>query len=169
MYLKDFLYGYIENFTEQYFSYRRITKKDDGTAIRDNDIIKGKGIYRKKGSQYYRLNLDGPVDIRWYGAVGDGITDNAKSINEAIAASPFIKIPSGDFAISSPVIINSTIQITGEGILQSKLTCLGKDMSAIVLGSNANILNLSMVKLSNLTINKGKYGVSAIRETGAKL
>jgi hypothetical protein len=165
----DLVLGLVEDYTGEYVTYRKITTKDDGTPIKDNDIVKGKGIYRKKGAEFYRMNIEGPINIRWYGAISDGITDNSESITEALAASPFIKFPAGNFAISSPILINSTVQIVGEGFLLSKLTCLDKNMSAFVLGSNTAVSNISLLSLSNFTINKGKYGISAVRETGSKL
>ena len=165
----DMIFGLVEDHTGEYVTYKKITSKDDGTPIRDNDIIKGKGIYRKKGVEFFRMNFEGPVNVRWYGAIPDGKTDNSESISQALSASQFIKLPAGNFAISSPILINTAAQIVGEGLQLSKLTCLNKEMSAIILGSSERVTNISLLYLSNFTISKGKYGISAVREAGTKL
>jgi hypothetical protein len=165
----DFVFGLIEDFTTEYVSYRKVTTKETGEPITDKDIVVGKGIYRKKGKEYFKMIFDGPVNIRWYGAVADGRTDNALCISQALEASPYVKIPAGNYGIASPITVNATATITGESPLASKLTCLNTDMSALVVGEKSTTRNISLLTLANFCISKGKFGISAVRQTGDEL
>ena len=167
--IEETVVGLFDDNTGQYVTYSKASKKDDGTEISDADIIKGRGIYRKKGSQFYVMNFDGPVNIRWFGAVGDGKTDNYECFLQALKVSSFIRIPKGNFAISKSISINKTVQLLGDGMNVSTLTCLEKNSSALVLGDNSAVKTLSLVNLSNLTLKNGKFGISAVRENGPQL
>lgn len=164
----DLIAGLIEDNTGQYVTYKKVKVKSDGTPVTSADVIPGRGIYRKKGADFFKLNFDGPVNIRWFGAIPDGKTDNSESIQQAINASSFIQIPAGNFAISNSIVITKPVKIVGLGFQESKLVCTNTNMAAIVLG-NENTTNLSLLTFEGFTIFKGKYAISASREVGKEL
>ena len=60
---------------------------------------------------------DGAVNVKWFGAVGDGVTDDTSAIQAAIdAASPngSVFIPNGNYSISDSINVTGPITIFGE-------------------------------------------------------
>jgi hypothetical protein len=61
------------------------------------------------------------LNVRDFGAKGDGIADDSVAINACIAAASaitrgkYIHIPKGDYKISSPITVNRPIVLQGEG------------------------------------------------------
>lgn len=58
----------------------------------------------------FRRNYSGPVDVRWFGAVGDGVTDDTAAIQAAVDASPSVRcVPGAAHVISAPIRIPSGV------------------------------------------------------------
>ncbi len=45
------------------------------------------------------LQVDGEANVLWFGALGDGVTDDQPAIQSALSRTPFIYLPSGNYAI----------------------------------------------------------------------
>ncbi|MBW3571031.1 MAG: glycoside hydrolase family 55 protein [Gemmatimonadetes bacterium] len=68
------------------------------------------GVIQDKGGAVY--------NVRGYGAVGDGVTDDTTAIRDAIAAVPYggtLYIPTGKFRVTDTITINKPISIVGSG------------------------------------------------------
>jgi hypothetical protein len=74
------------------------------------------------GSSAWLRIIDGPINIKWFGAVGDRTTDDTASIQAAIEfaetlltpiagtlATPAVYIPVGNFITTSPLLISATM------------------------------------------------------------
>ena len=107
--------------------------RDDSDATSpDND---GTVLIDALGRRWKRIFI-GAADVRWWGAVGDGVNDDTIAIQNAIAAaSPFkwngsvsatkqamfnkpaatIIFPSGVFRVTAPIALNPYIVIKGSG------------------------------------------------------
>ena len=76
-------------------------------------------LYKKIDNKYYRrVLIDDTVNIKWFGAKGDGVTDDSIPIQKAINSSHSIRIDSGEYLINSPIIIGikfSGLSIKGCG------------------------------------------------------
>lgn len=63
--------------------------------------------------------FSGQVSVKWYGATGDGTTDDTTAISAAIAATKSIYFPPGTYKTSSPLLIAAsgyTIQGAGKNV-----------------------------------------------------
>jgi len=58
---------------------------------------------------------------QWFGALGDGINDDTKAIQDAIDISNHVYIPSGNYNISSSIILNKHIRIEGENRISTTI------------------------------------------------
>jgi len=62
-------------FGSHFFEWDATSTEDDngGTIIKLNSVATGR----------YKLKYDGAVNVRWFGAIGDGVTDDSSSIQKA--------------------------------------------------------------------------------------
>jgi hypothetical protein len=96
-----------------------------GTAEADN----GGTIIQSAGLTYYRETQGIEVSVKWFGAFGDGVTDDTSFIQSAItslttAVGGTISFPNGKYSVSSPIAIsanntllegNNCVIITSDG------------------------------------------------------
>lgn len=78
----------------------------------------------------------GRINVRKYGAVGDGTTNDQTAITNAIAATPaggVLYFPEGTYLVSTTVSVNKAITIQGTGNSRIKVT---GNISAFTLNSN---------------------------------
>jgi len=63
----------------------------------------------------WRRQFTGPLDIRWFGATGDGMTDDAPAFNTALAAAEggAVYVPNGQYRVFS-TLSATNVQIIGE-------------------------------------------------------
>ena len=63
-----------------------------------------------------QAKLEESVSVKDFGAVGDGVTDDAPAFRLAIAASKNIFVPAGNYLIGSNIDINTSATFVGEGV-----------------------------------------------------
>jgi len=115
---------------------------------------------------YYALQYDGAVNVKWFGAAGDGVTDDTTAIQAAIdycvnfSANDIFCDP-GVFIISSSLTVGGYIKFSGSGNSQfatSNYTSLvqrgtifrliTKDISLFLPNSNCKFNNFSCINYS---------------------
>ena len=66
-------------------------------------------------SQFFTSGLVGLVDVRDYGAVGDGVTDDSQAFKDAddAAAGRTVMVPEGDYLLESNVTMDSPVRFQG--------------------------------------------------------
>lgn len=63
----------------------------------------------------YNENFERGANIKWFGAVGDGVTDDTVAIQAALNSNPHIVIPQGEYTIKNSInLVNNTF-IEGQG------------------------------------------------------
>lgn len=103
----------------------------------------------------------GRTNVRKYGAVGDGTTNDQTAITNAIAATPVggvLYFPEGTYLVSTTVSVNKAITIQGTG--QSRIKVTG-NISAFTLNSNnVNIDFLNFHGSGNGGANTSQIGIN---------
>lgn len=99
----DIIYDLLDTKTDELVTFSKVTLFADGTAMSD---LKCDGvIYRKLGSEYFKRNFTGSIDVKWFGAKGDGISDDTVPIqnafNVAIKTEKSLLVSPGIFKITS--------------------------------------------------------------------
>lgn len=97
---------------------------------------------------------DQSVNIKDYGAVGDGVTDNTTAIQDAIDnvdlnGGGLVLIPTGTFLISSPLIMKSGVSITGLGGISESIILNASNGKALSFPSTSTYTG---VRLTNFSI-----------------
>jgi len=102
------------------------------------------------------LEANNTINVKYYGATGDGTTDDTTAINAAIAAitSTYATLyfPSGTYVVSSTLTLASSVRVVGDG--QASTTVYLKS------SSNCDVFHVtaSNVSFENLTINGNLAG-----------
>lgn len=99
--------------------------------------------------------LNDLVSVTYYGAVGDGVTDDTVAIKAALAAVPAtggnIYFPSGTYVLTNRLSVASNTQISGDGSDKTTIKCAAgfTDSSLFLFGGKTNI------QISDVTIDLG--------------
>ena len=83
--------------TGENVNYRETATWHDGSVMTDAKV--DGVIYKKVGTKYFELQYDSILNVRWFGAKGDGITDDTESFTKAINAGKSIFIPAGKYLV----------------------------------------------------------------------
>lgn len=85
-----------------------------------------------------------PVNVKQYGAVGDGVTDDTAAIQAALNDSRFVYFPAGTYLVSSTITIPGNTTIKGSGRANTLIQQINDSASIIVLqaANNSNHITL---------------------------
>lgn len=107
------------------------------------------------------------LNIKDYGAIGDGSTDDTAAIQAAINALPAsggcVFVPPGTYSISSSLSLSEGAELCGTGsgsILQVRSSALGIDV--VKIGNGSGTLSFAAVRHLKITSNGQKTAGSAI-------
>lgn len=146
-------------FTGEWTSFIKTKKTYNGVDIDDNmcDNI----IYKKINDDFYRrILIDDTVNVKWFGAKGDGETDDHLAIQMAVDSSHSIRFDKGCYIINKSISIpmtfsGSSIIGSGSDIWDVSSTIIKTEVSETIFkGENG----LNMFKISNLIFDGGEIG-----------
>ncbi|MFD1632039.1 glycosyl hydrolase family 28-related protein [Pseudopedobacter beijingensis] len=109
--VNDTLIELLDSHTNEYVTFSKVTKYADGSAM--NDAKCDGVIYRKLGSEYFKRNFTGPVNVKWFGAKGDGVTDDSLAVQNASKYGGELYFTAGTYVFNAS--FNQKIVICGEG------------------------------------------------------
>jgi hypothetical protein len=75
-----------------------------------------------------------PINVRWYGALGDGTADDTEEIQAAINAAPLKSVlyfPRGTYVVSATLTLTNDVTLKGDGwasVLQRKTNWINQDL-----------------------------------------
>lgn len=89
--------------------------------------LAGPMAFQEAGGHWWELDVSGGiVNVLWFGAKGDGATDDTVAIQSAINAvqgtGATVFFPRGAYKISSPIIVTGTIRLVGESRYGTTIT-----------------------------------------------
>jgi hypothetical protein len=67
------------------------------------------------GSSAWVAEYGGAVNVRWFGAVSDGVTDSSSEVQAAVNASNYLHFPGGQWVFGD-IAVNTPIKIVGETV-----------------------------------------------------
>lgn len=110
----------ISSKTGESVNYEIVGTWVDGSEMDDSKV--DGVIYRKRGDEYLKLCYSERVNAKWFGAKGDGITDDTTSIQSAIDFTASIGggtvyIPQGKYRTTSTLYLKSNVAIEGDSSL----------------------------------------------------
>lgn len=109
----------------------------DTTSL-DND---GTCIIDALGRRWKRLYY-GPVDVKWFGAIGDNTADDTSAFQSAVNASNTVYISEGNYKLTSVITCTQATSLIGETPEQSRLyfyDCNGVDYQTASIDNNSEI------------------------------
>ncbi len=125
--------------------------EDNGTTIRPNDVTAiQKGRWRRQFS--------GSIDVRWFGARGNGATNDRGAIQDAINAALVgcgrVYLPAGTYytdanTITTPTTANAKLRISGAGKALTRITRLSTSATTTL---DIQLTGASSVEIEDLTI-----------------
>ncbi|WP_353146025.1 glycosyl hydrolase family 28-related protein [Chryseobacterium sp.] len=134
-------------YTGEWTVFLETTKTYHGADITDSmcdDII-----YKKINDKYYRRVLvDDTVNVKWFGAKGDGTTDDSAAIQKAISSLHSVRFDPGKFIINTPISIPQAFS------------------GLSIIGSSSDIWEVSSTILTTTasgTIFKGEQGLNTAK------
>jgi hypothetical protein len=137
------------------------------TTTADNG---GTIIVDASARRWYRDTAqDQAISVHWFGARGDGTTNDTAAINAALAAAPgAVYFPAGSYSISSALAVSRTLSLSGDGRYASTLMTTSATADILNVTATADIFDLGFS--SSATRTNGTYvNFSAAGATRSRL
>lgn len=103
----------------------------------------------------------GAINVKLYGAKGDGVTDDSVAFNTAATTGKALFVPDGKYVIKSPVYLNNKASIHGTGRSTAELQFSGTGSLNLVGTSSSRVgqMTISGLGLTNQTTS-GSVGLN---------
>ena len=104
-------------------TYKKSNTWFDGTPITDEKVALSERFFIKKNNEYFKIT-ENDFDVKMFGAVGDGVTDDRIAIQKAVnfcesAGIKKLLFPMGQYYISDAIVFKrGGIDIVGSGTLR---------------------------------------------------
>lgn len=88
--------------------------KPGATTEQAQQIEQNKADVASLKKEIGSLKKEDPINVKMYGAIGDGITDDTKAIKNAVLSNETVYFPNGEYIVNDTIILKSKHSITGE-------------------------------------------------------
>lgn len=122
------------------------------------------------GSSSWVFEWSGPVSVKWFGAKGDGSTDDSISIQACIYASEKVYFPVGVYMCVN-IAIDSGTNISGQSLgayLKTIPTAVIND-NLLRIGDNNDLLTTENITISGITLDGNKDNTVGDKNAGISL
>lgn len=120
------------------------------------EATNGGTVIATSGAGRWIRDYDGTLDVRWFGAKGDGVADDSAAIQAAIDANPTgcsVEIPPGDYLHSNSIVVSRSMMIRGGGSVSRQLEDGAKVKSGVRLIYSGASMALSILRDGGGTLN----------------
>ena len=151
--------------TNEIIIFKRTDKWFDGTQLNDGKI--DGTIFIKKDDFFYKRVYEKELNVKWFGAKGNGVSDDTQAFKKAFEFLAFEKsknliIPNGVFLISETLNLENEINLIGQ-IAFKQIMAGGaeKENGSIIrwIGNDGNVMlkisNLSGIEIKNICFDSG--------------
>lgn len=136
----------ISTTTGEWVNYKVVTTYKDGSIMIDSKV--DGVIYNKRENEFLKIVYDTYINVKWFGAKGDGKTNDTKAINSALRSGEAVHMPPGNYLVTDTIyvgrwrgsLVGGTSNTRGDNYIITKILYDGNidDYKAVVqLGVNA--------------------------------
>lgn len=93
--------------------------------------------------------FSGPVNVKWFGAKMDGVTDDSDELQQAINSGNVVYVPEGTLAIAKPVLLTHGRKVVGAS--QEKTTIIKTTHNTLSTGTAAGIDSIFIIDIDAQT------------------
>ena len=122
---------------------------NNGTIIKPNNKTLGR----------WKRAFSGATNVKWFGAKGDGVSDDRDSIQKALDFSSNVFIPSGDYFISNRIFPKSNQTFLGAGIGVTRIITATNISYGSIYIKGVNYLNIGDFTLNHFINNTKANGL----------
>lgn len=107
-----------------------------------------------------------PVNVKWFGAVGDGVTDDTAALQTALNNSSLkrLYLPTGNYKTSASLVMQNYVQLYGDGVSSMILSPVLASAGALLLGGHNQISAIGKTGWSIRDIAFDNSGMTAFTE-----
>lgn len=157
----DILHGIVDPYTGEPVTLSLVSVNASGDPISDEDV--DGVIYIKVGTEYFKRNIAGPINIKWFDVTGDGVTDDSTNVQTALDVLAAIGggdlyFPTGNYFLGLGVELIKTsvtnydnIRLLGDGGSKSRLFATD-DQTDTTLTHLITIKSTISSKIKNVTV-----------------
>lgn len=150
----------IVTYNSNSYTSKKTVPSDTGNPSANPDYWAATGNYNAQVEEYrqevedLRNQVKGMVvNVKDYGAIGDGSTDDTSAINAAIAVGTHIYFPQGTYLVTSPLMLHDNMEVIGERGAVVKGMVGGSDY--IFDGTSVNNLIFTSFKIDAANDSRG--------------
>jgi len=175
------LYSLLDQYTGQWVTYSKVTTFPNGNTITDADIdgsVYVKSTIYSPSGEYFKRSFSGAIDIRWFGALGAGLSSYIEDTNAILTALNVIRRMGGGslyfpktgsfYAFNGrPILLPDNIEIYGDGMNNSIIRNVNPNFGTNTLG--VTFLGSTYGSIDNIGIFKSglpKYDFTADASAG---
>lgn len=119
-------------------------------------IAEGYGDHTMDDGKVLRLVHDGEVNVEWFGAKGDGITDDLAPINKALELRSTVVFSGKTYAVSDTVVLQKMGQVLrGVGAVDALLKRVGGSAQPVLSTNNQSNCQVHNIKIDGADVAVG--------------
>lgn len=128
--------------------------KPGATTEQAQQIEQNKADVASLKKEIGSLKKEDPINVKMYGAIGDGITDDTKAIKNAVLSNETVYFPNGEYIVNDTIILKSKHSITGESKNNTLIKYVGDNTDTLkaVLSSEDGAYD---TEIKNISIDGG--------------